>query len=280
MGKSQFFLKSIKKYAMRQDANCPYCGSFATQCLQRKKLILQLRRCQTCSLMFRYPKDDTKENTGFYQKKYKEQTVTELPRKEDLSHHIATKFANVGRDMTEHLKLIRGIAPHGRLLDYGCSWGYCVYQSREAGFESAGFEISQARVDYGRAMLGLDLFSDIDQLPDSSFDVIYSAHVLEHIPNPAVSFLQFQRLLKPGGTLFVFVPNCASEPARRLGVNWGPLIGEKHVLALTAEFFHHNLPAFGFSTEFASSPYSLVPQPYGDELILNGEELLVIGKRK
>jgi hypothetical protein len=162
MGKSQFFLKSIQKYAMQQSSHCPYCGSLATPCLQRKKLVIQLRRCQACSLMFRYPKDDDTENKGFYQKSYKQQTVTELPKKEDLPGHIATKFADVGRDLTDHLKVIQGIAPRGRLLDYGCSWGYCVYQFRESGYDAAGVEISQMRVNYGREMLGLDLVSDVE----------------------------------------------------------------------------------------------------------------------
>lgn len=279
MGKPQFFLKCFEKYAMRQDTNCPHCGSSNTRCLQRKKLIVQLRRCESCSLMFRYPKDDDSENKGFYQRRYRQQTVTELPRKEELPQHIASNFASIGRDLTEHLSAMRDIAPHGRLLDYGCSWGYCVYQFRETGYEAAGFEISQMRADYGRKALGLDLVSDIKNLPDSSFDIIYSAHVLEHIPNPAVSFLQFKRLLKTGGTLFVFVPNCAGEPARRLGVNWGPMVNEKHVLALTPEFFHRNLPPYSFSTEFASSPYKLAPQPYSDKLFQDGEELLVIGRR-
>jgi 2-polyprenyl-3-methyl-5-hydroxy-6-metoxy-1,4-benzoquinol methylase len=67
------------------------------------------------------------------------------------------------------------------------------------------FEISQMRVNYGREMLGLDLVSDVNQLRDASFDIIYSAHVLEHIPNPAVSFRQFQRLLKPDGILFIYM---------------------------------------------------------------------------
>lgn len=279
MAKPQFFMNCIKKYVTRQDTNCPYCGSDDTQALQRKKLILQLRLCHACALMFRYPKDDTSENKGFYQKRYKQQTVTELPTNEELPHQIASRFASVGRDITEHWNVMRSIKPHGRLLDYGCSWGYCVHQFREKGYDAVGFEISEMRVDYGRSKLGLELVSNLQNLPDHSFDVIYSAHVLEHIPNPAISFQQFKRLLKPRGTLFIFVPNCASEPARRLGVNWGPMINEKHVLAFTPEFFEKNLRTYGFSLMFASTPYSIAPQPYRKGIVLNGEELLTIASK-
>jgi 2-polyprenyl-3-methyl-5-hydroxy-6-metoxy-1,4-benzoquinol methylase len=278
MGRSGFFLTCIQKRAVFQPVDCPYCGSLATRRVQRKKLVLQLRRCDACSLMFRYPKDNETENKGFYQTSYMQETVTSLPAKEDLPDHIASRFAKVGRDLTEHLSVIQSIVPRGRLLDYGCSWGYCVYQFREHGYDAAGFEISRPRVDYGREMLGLDLVSDLAELPDASFDVIYSAHVLEHIPNPAASFVQFKRLLKPGGMLFLFVPNCAGEPARRLGVGWGPMINEKHVLALTAEFFHRNLSTYGFSTKFGSSPYESPPLPYEEHMLLDGEELLMVGK--
>jgi 2-polyprenyl-3-methyl-5-hydroxy-6-metoxy-1,4-benzoquinol methylase len=277
MGKSAFLLNSVKKRIQRQEPSCPYCNSAATKRIQRKKIIVQLRRCEVCSLMFRYPKDDEIENKGFYQKNYKQETVTELPEKKDLPDHIADRFAHVGRDLTEHLSVINAVIPGGRILDYGCSWGYCVYQFREHGYDAIGFEISKARVEYGREMLGLDLTHDIGTLPDESFDAIYSAHVLEHIPNPAVSFGQFKRLLKPGGKLFLFVPNCASEPARRLGVGWGPMINEKHVLALSAEFFHRNLSTYGFSAMYGSSPHKEKPVPYHLDLTLNGEELLVVG---
>jgi 2-polyprenyl-3-methyl-5-hydroxy-6-metoxy-1,4-benzoquinol methylase len=140
-----------------------------------------------------------------------------------------------------------------------------------------GFEVSRPRVEYGRKALGVHLSSEIADLPSGAFDAIYSAHVLEHIPNPKASLLTFQRLLKPGGKLFLYVPNCSGDHARRLGVKWGQMINEKHVLALTTEFFYRNLPKHGFSTEFSSSPYEQAPRPYESACDLSGEELLVVG---
>lgn len=279
MDKLTFFLSLMLKYATGQNTECPYCASSRTSCIQRKKVLLQLRRCEGCSLLFRYPKNDQEENWGFYQKKYVEPTVTDLPPTEEIAAHKATRFVGVGRDLTEHLKTVKAIAPNGRLLDYGCSWGYCVYQFREAGYDTVGFEISRPRVDYGHSVLDVNLTSDIEQFPDASFDVIYSAHVLEHIPSPRSSFQNFQRLLKPGGTLFIYVPNCAGSAAKRLGIHWPTMINEKHVLALTAEFFQRNLPSYGFTLRFSSSPYSEFPRIYGVDDSLEGEELLVVGKR-
>jgi 2-polyprenyl-3-methyl-5-hydroxy-6-metoxy-1,4-benzoquinol methylase len=168
------------------------------------------------------------------------------------------------------------MVPDGSILDYGCSWGYGVYQFCQAGYQATGFEISRPRVEYGRRALNVNLTSDITTLPGKAFNAIYSAHVLEHIPDPKTALVAFQGLLKPGGKLFLYVPNCSGDNAKRLGVKWGQMINEKHVLALTAEFFHQNLPNHGFSTEFSSSPYGEPPRPYGKDWNPGGEELLVI----
>lgn len=277
MGQLSFAFKCVLK-SITQRSNCPYCENSDTRLIERKHIILQLRRCRRCHLRFRFPKDDIAQNENFYQESYQQSTVTDLPPESAVPAHIANSFQDVGRDLTEHLATIKSIAPTGKLLDYGSSWGYCVYQFREAGYDAQGFEISRPRVNYGRKVLDIPLTSDIDQLPDASFDVIYSAHCLEHIPNPDIPLKQFRRLLKPGGHLFVYVPNCAGENAERLGVKWGPMIGEKHVLALTPSFFNFNLPKYGFDVQFSSSPYGSSPKRY-ETAVLTGEELLIVGTR-
>jgi 2-polyprenyl-3-methyl-5-hydroxy-6-metoxy-1,4-benzoquinol methylase len=277
MSRSGFFLRTLAKYATLQSADCPHCGSMQTKVMQWKNGIWQLRRCRVCSLSFRFPKDHTHENLRFYQSSYIQDNVTDLPCEAEIPHHIATQFKDVGRDLTIHLETIRAITPGGSILDYGCSWGYAAYQFQQAGYEASGFEISRPRVEYGRRVLSLNLTNDLTTLPTNAFDAIYSSHVLEHIPQPKNALLDFQRLLKPGGRLFLYVPNCAGDEARRLGVKWGQMINEKHVLALTAEFFHRNLPRYGFSVAFSSSPYRRSPRAYEDEPDLSGEELLVVG---
>jgi 2-polyprenyl-3-methyl-5-hydroxy-6-metoxy-1,4-benzoquinol methylase len=277
MSKSQFLLKTLVKYAALQPATCPYCLSAKTAIVQRKNALWQLRQCDECLLNFRFPKDVPEESAGFYQRAYRQDNVTDLPREEDIPLHIADRFANVGRDLTTHLKTIRAMVPQGSILDYGCSWGYCVHQFSQAGYKATGFEVSIPRVEYGRRALKQNLTAEIAALPGKDFDAVYSAHVLEHIPDPKNCLATFQRLLKPGGKLFLYVPNCSGDHAKRLGVKWGPMINEKHLLALTAEFFHRNLPKHGFSTEFSSSPYKNPPQPYETNWDRSGEELLVVG---
>lgn len=51
--------------------------------------------------------------------------------------------------------------------------------------------------------------ADIEQLPFAGerFDTVISCETLEHVPHPASAVRQLARVLKPGGRLFLTVPN-------------------------------------------------------------------------
>ncbi|BAZ18544.1 ubiquinone/menaquinone biosynthesis methyltransferase (plasmid) [Calothrix sp. NIES-4071] len=48
---------------------------------------------------------------------------------------------------------------------------------------------------------------DVNQLPfdDNSFDLVISAHMLEHLPNPAAGLQEMVRVLRPGAPLIIAV---------------------------------------------------------------------------
>lgn len=277
MARVSFLLRSARKIVTGQNSSCPYCGATNTQLVQRKKIVIQLRKCQVCSLQFRYPKDDIAENRSFYQTAYREPMATELPSVADLPRHKETMFREIAWDLTEYVNTTKKYKPTGAVLDYGCSWGYGVFQFNAAGYNAVGYEISAPRANFGRQHLGVTIYGSTQDLADHSFDVIFSSHVLEHIPDTKIPFRDFRRLLKPDGLLLALVPNGAGKLARELGTGWPQLISEKHVLALTAEFFNTNSSRFGFDFAFDSSPYERRPITYSPNANLDGEELMVIG---
>jgi SAM-dependent methyltransferase len=69
------------------------------------------------------------------------------------------------------------------------------------------------------AQLRLDL--QHTGLPDGSFDVILSAHVLEHVPNTLRCLRELHRILAPGGRLYLQVPLLQHPTA-------APLVPEFH----------------------------------------------------
>jgi anaerobic magnesium-protoporphyrin IX monomethyl ester cyclase len=57
--------------------------------------------------------------------------------------------------------------------------------------------------------LPVDIVAGGDAIPrsDDSQDFVVSSHVLEHFPNPIKALLEWDRLLRPGGVIFMIVPH-------------------------------------------------------------------------
>lgn len=48
---------------------------------------------------------------------------------------------------------------------------------------------------------------DAMALPDGKFDFVFSSHCLEHLVNPIAALKHWQSRLRPGGTLFLYLPH-------------------------------------------------------------------------
>lgn len=285
MRRLKFLQRVLLNYTTNQ--RCPYCDSRNTRVVGRKYGVLQLRHCSICDLRFRWPKETAGFLEGFYQKSYKETGfTTDLPDRMVLDEYIANGFAGSPKDFSASIGVLKTILPHGRILDFGCSWGYGVYQLNRAGYETVGFEISRPRAELGRRELHvevIDSLHSLGSLPDASFDGIYASHVLEHLQSLKDVFKLFARILKPDGVAMILVPNCGGDLARQLGTKWGPMINEKHTLALDGSFFLKNLPQFGFGVCAFSDPYDpvAIESALIDETSLPqvGAELMVLARR-
>ena len=64
---------------------------------------------------------------------------------------------------------------------------------------------SQAKNVYDKN--NIPFFHDIDDLKNDSFDSIVMFHVLEHIEDPIQQLIELKTLLKPGGSIYIEVPN-------------------------------------------------------------------------
>jgi SAM-dependent methyltransferase len=251
---------------------CPYCGSRYHELLSRKWLLIQARHCVYCGLIFRYPTDDPQQARRFYEQEYAEPTIVDLPDRAALDQMKESKFHGSIFDKAARLRVVAGLVPAGsRLLDFGSSWGYGVAQFCWAGFDAVGFEPGAGRAAYGRDHLAVAIETDWQALVQRSacgFDLICADHALEHLDRPRAYLDDWARLLRPSGKVLIFVPNGGGASARRLGVRWGPFIGESHTAAYTAAWFRNNLPNHGLRVHFTGSAADHAEHsPDGDELV-------------
>ena len=266
--------------------NCPYCNNKSTQIIQRKYLILELRECKKCNLRFRFPKDSVNFSEYFYNKIYKQENnlVTSLPTLTELNSLIKGGFKDTDKDFSKQISALKHLHnTKGKLFEYGSSWGYFLYQCSKSGIDCSGLEISKPRAEYGIKNLNVKIYTDYTEVPDSSFEIIYSCHVLEHIANLQEAFSLFKRILLNNGLLIIECPNCSSASAKRQGVYWGPMIGEVHVNALTPDFFQKVLSEQGFTVKMTTDLKEITSEDTlftrsQDKFDLSGDNLIVIAK--
>lgn len=223
--------------------------------LGRRSFVLTLMRCEECLLKFRYPKQEEGWTEWFYQKT--DTSGDELPGLNAIRGLVKNGFAGTTYDISRLINLLNKFN-QGRLLDFGCSWGYGVWQYRKAGYDAIGFEISKPKASFGVNELGIEIvsnYSRLESLDSCSFDFIVASHVLEHLPQIGPALRLFSRLLRPGGKLVVLVPNAGGRSAMEWPGVWPFTISREHNLGLDASWFHYNLGHYGLTPIFSSSDF-------------------------
>jgi len=109
------------------------------------------------------------------------------------------------------------IERNGRNLDYGCGTGHLLGYLFARGYNGAGLDSSaesikkmEEKYNGNRHFQGAVLSSGIpNPIKDSNFDFCFFLETIEHIlPNELdLNLKEINRLLKPGGYLFVSTPN-------------------------------------------------------------------------
>lgn len=164
-------------------------------------------------------------NCGFVQQK-------NLPTDEHLkiyySHQYRTDYKSTyapklkhiyraGHAASKRLKTLEesgSAQSHRKLLDIGAGGGEFVYMARKHGFDARGVEPNLGYSEFARAQYNVDVTTGmIQDLDTESTDIITLFHVLEHIADPKAVMAHFWKVLRPGGLLFIEVPNILQADA-------------------------------------------------------------------
>jgi 2-polyprenyl-3-methyl-5-hydroxy-6-metoxy-1,4-benzoquinol methylase len=91
-----------------------------------------------------------------------------------------------------------------KVLDFGCGGGSLLAHLQCT--ERWGLEINENAIKHAQSK-GVQVKSDIKDLPDNYFDVLISSHAFEHVDRPLDMLKELYSKLKPGGTIVIIVPN-------------------------------------------------------------------------
>jgi len=116
----------------------------------------------------------------------------------------------------------------GSLLDIGAGTGDFLKEAKEANWRVSGVEPNEGAKKLAKEK-GIDLQESLDNFSGKTFDVITMWHVLEHVPNLEESISTIEKLLKPGGTLIIAVPNYKSFDANHYKEHWAAYDVPRHL---------------------------------------------------
>lgn len=112
--------------------------------------------------------------------------------------------------------------PGELVVDLGCGSGRALLWNRDLGASTIGIDIAPFFSRDARAGIDL-LLGDLRRLPfaDATFDKAWSLDVLEHLSPEALAAMlaEAARILKPGGTLFVYTHVRKNAPIAA-GLKW------------------------------------------------------------
>lgn len=139
-----------------------------------------------------------------------------LSRTQDSFGYQWTRFSEMSCDFRENFwNYVSPATPEffrGRLgLDAGCGFGRHIVHAAQCGAEMVGVDFSQAIESTQRNTRHLPnvhlVQADIYRLPfaPGTFDFAYSVGVLHHLPDPGQGVAALAQVLKPEGTLFVWL---------------------------------------------------------------------------
>ena len=226
------------------DTICPACGSGSVHLILRKYLVTCLYECNVCHIRFRTPKETAGRADKLYTKEsYRQGFTTDLPTTAQLAELLKNNFAGTEKNFDSYIEVLRSILPKGaRILDFGSSWGYGSWQLKRAGFEVYSYEVGRQRAVYAKEHLDCNMVEDLTTL-HGAIDCLFSSHVIEHLPDPAILLGEAQKLLVPGG---YFVCYCPNGNPMRTDKGYHHAWGKVHPLLITPEFMNwaagkHNL---------------------------------------
>lgn len=109
--------------------------------------------------------------------------------------------------------LVRRYAPRdgGKLLEMGCGLGHLLGLLQDdfqcVGIDLIDYSIEQTKLNAPKAEAYQMSADDLSAFESGTFSAVVALHLVEHLPDPAKTIREVNRLLKPGGLWLFATPH-------------------------------------------------------------------------
>jgi SAM-dependent methyltransferase len=245
---------------------CPGCGNKPARFLGKRGgkyhrtslgVATDIWQCSTCALIYpnpvpipiRGPSQHYGVDAGEYFSNHDEHG----------KQHAAVELLEQARAIVDQTVAMRG--QPASLLDIGCGRGELLSTALSRGWRGVGIDASPTFAEYATQVSGSKVYNlslGDCRFEPARFDVAVLSGVLEHLYNPVETIAEVARILKPGGALFLDVPNETGLYCR-LGnmyyrlrgmdscVNLSPTFSPYHVIGFNERSLKQLLLRYGFS---------------------------------
>jgi len=190
----------------KNSINCPYCDNLGTYfCHADDKLqkfvpgTFIYYKCNKCKALFQFPLPTINDIFSFYP---------------NVGYRPYTKTTHSRHDWT----ILGALPATGHILDVGCGGGNALldFKNHHQNWFFTGIDFSDTAIACAANSLPEGKFLQGDanvilkELSKDTYDVVLAHDIIEHVVEPKIFILNLSKILKPGGKIYLTLPNSTS----------------------------------------------------------------------
>lgn len=255
--------RAASSAAGSNEAPCPVCGDrMGHRVFTHATSGCDVFRCEQCTATFIWPP---------VEQDFNRMAVSAIPlQASDAGKETAEFWLSHIRQ--EGRKAILNPGEKPRILEVGCGPGHLLTHFRANEWEVRGVDPWAAAAALGRNRHQIPIETarvEDATIEPSSQDVVISLDVLQFVGEPREFLDACRKALKPGGMIFLTVPNFGCAESRRDGWNWQFFLPQCHVTYFTEASLRQLLGKAGF--------FRIKITPFGGS---DGDTLLRVAARR
>ncbi|MFA5125791.1 MAG: class I SAM-dependent methyltransferase [archaeon] len=170
--------------------------------------------------------------------------------KKNINSNIIQKWRTRQNKVVEYLENLPK-EPNRKILELGSGRGFFVKELKNKGFNVIGSDFNQMNLELAKKINKISL-KKIDaeniNLNKTSFDIVISVELIEHLLNLEKHLISVKKILKPRGIYIISTPNFFMERIFNFVMHKKP--DKYHVSSQTHSSLKKLLERYGFSVKF------------------------------